>query len=347
MRGSGVSRSVAGVCVGLLGLGLAVPAPAQPPDLRLMEAIRDGDRHAVRALLEEPVDVNARQSDGATALHWAVYLNDLGTAELLIAAGAVPDASNELGVTPLYLACENGNAPVVRVLLAAGATPHAVLPSGETALMTAARAGSVGAGRALLAHGADPDAALERGTPARRVSADWTLRHDLIGATPFWLAARFREPEIMRILAEHGADPLAAKAGDTAVVAAIQGGTTRGRFGIQTPDPNEEARRTVDAVTRALDAGANVNARTGSGDTALHLAATRRLDDIIRLLAERGATLDVRNARGQTPLGLALSGPQGLAALYSPGDADAATAALLRDLGATDEGAPLPPTPPQ
>ena len=53
MRGSGVSRSVVGVCVGLLGLGLAVPAPAQPPDLRLMEAIRDGDRHAVRALLEK------------------------------------------------------------------------------------------------------------------------------------------------------------------------------------------------------------------------------------------------------------------------------------------------------
>ena len=90
-----------------------------------------------------------------------------------------------------------------------------------------------------------------------------------------------------------------------------------------------------------------MNARTGSGDTALHLAASRRLDDIIRLLAERGATLDVRNARGQTPLGLALSGPRGLAALYNPGDADAGTAALLRDLGATDEGAPLPPTPPQ
>ena len=42
--------------------------------------------------------------------------------------------------------------------------------------------------------------------PGPAARADWTLRHDLIGATPFWLAARFREPEIMRILAEHGAD---------------------------------------------------------------------------------------------------------------------------------------------
>ena len=68
MRGSGVTRSVVGVCVGLLGLGLAVPVPAQPPDLRLVEAIRDGDRYAVRALLQEPVGRErppAGRSDGA------------------------------------------------------------------------------------------------------------------------------------------------------------------------------------------------------------------------------------------------------------------------------------------
>ena len=91
--------------------------------------------------------------------------------------------------------------------------------------------------------------------------------------------------------------------------------TTRGRFGIQPPDPNEEGRRTIDAVMRTLDARADVNARTDIGDTALHIAAARRLDDIIGLLAERGATLGARNEWGQTPLGLALSGPQGLAAL--------------------------------
>ena len=103
-------------------------------------------------------------------------------------------------------------------------------------------------------------------------------------------------------------------------MAAIQGGTTRGRFGIQPPDPEEEGRRIVDALARALDAGADVNARTESGDTALHLAASRRLDDVIRLLAERGAALDARNARGQTPLGLAISGTS------------ADTVALLRGL---------------
>ena len=136
MRGGGIGLGLVGACLGWL---LSSSVLAQEPDLRLVRAVRDGDGGVVRARLREPRDVNAAQPDGATALHWAAYLDDLGTAELLLAAGAAPDVANELGVTPLYLACENGNAALVRALLAAGASPHAVLPSGETALMTAAR----------------------------------------------------------------------------------------------------------------------------------------------------------------------------------------------------------------
>ena len=60
---------------------------------------------------------------------------------------------------------------------------------------------------ALLAHGADPNIRLEKGTPTRRTSEDWTLRSSFVSATPFWLAARFREPAIMRALVAAGADP--------------------------------------------------------------------------------------------------------------------------------------------
>ena len=117
--------------VACLAAAAASPVLAEPPDLRLLNAVRDTDRPALRALLEEGVDVDAAQPDGATALHWAAYLDDLETARLLIAAGAVVDAANELGATPLYLACENGNPAMVRALLAAGASPDAALPSGR------------------------------------------------------------------------------------------------------------------------------------------------------------------------------------------------------------------------
>jgi len=46
-------------------------------DVRLIEAVKDQDREAVRALLKQKADVNAREGDGATALHWAVVRDDV------------------------------------------------------------------------------------------------------------------------------------------------------------------------------------------------------------------------------------------------------------------------------
>ena len=68
-------RLLLGAC---LAAAVSSTALAEPPDLRLLNAVRDTDRPAVRALLEEGVDVDAAQPDGATALHWAAYLDDEG-----------------------------------------------------------------------------------------------------------------------------------------------------------------------------------------------------------------------------------------------------------------------------
>ena len=62
--------------------------------------------------------------------------------------------------------------------------------------------------RALLAHGADPNAPVLAGTKVRRRSDDFYLHGAFVGVRPFWLAARFSQPNVMRLLAEHGADPL-------------------------------------------------------------------------------------------------------------------------------------------
>jgi ankyrin repeat protein len=112
----------------------------------------------VRKLLQDRPDVNALESDGTTALHWAAYMDDAGTAELLIKAGADPKVANRHGVTPLALAAINGNAAMIELLMKAGVDPNTALAEGETALMTAARTGKLDAVNALLANGANVNA---------------------------------------------------------------------------------------------------------------------------------------------------------------------------------------------
>jgi len=115
----------------LLGLWLAAmlcisSLGAAVNDAPLADAVERRDNQAVLSLLKTRADVNAAQSDGATALHWAAYLDDAETASLLIRAGARVDTPNNYGVTPLALASGNGNAAIIDQLLKAGADPNGV-----------------------------------------------------------------------------------------------------------------------------------------------------------------------------------------------------------------------------
>ncbi|MXY17906.1 MAG: hypothetical protein F4Y57_13170 [Acidobacteria bacterium] len=279
----------------------------------------------------DPSGVFEVQQGGYTPLLFAARQGDLASARLLVAAGAAVDEAAASGTTPLVVAAHSDHGDLAAYLLEAGADPDAD-GAGYSALHAAVLRGDRTLVAALLDHGADPDTVMTRGSPARRVSADWRLPHRMIGATPFWTAAWFREPDIMRLLAAHGADPRASVGGETAVIAAIRGRFSRGRFGVIRPPAEVEAGNAAEAAAVAIDAGADVNGRTGSGDTALHLAVAQRLDGVVAALAERGADLDARNGDGMTPLGLALANANGA---DETGDS---TVTLLRSLGATDPG---------
>ncbi len=153
------------------------------------DAAMKGDRTAVRLLLQQKADVNAPQVDGATALHWAVYRDDLETAGLLIRAGANARAANREGVTPLAMASLYGNAAMIGTLLKAGADAKERGPSGETMLMYAARNGNPDAIKVLLEAGAD-------------VNATENLR----GTTALMWAAEQRHPLAVKALLDGGAD---------------------------------------------------------------------------------------------------------------------------------------------
>ena len=192
------------------------------------EAVKHRDHAAVTKLLAQHADVNSPLADGTTALHWAVYWNDLETADRLIRAGANVNAANRYGATPLWMAATDGNAGIVETLLKAGANAITVGVGGEPVLMAATRVGSVAAVKALLAHGADVNAK--------------ESRH---GQTALMWAVGDRDPhpDAAQVLLEHGAD-INARSG---------GGFTPLVFAVRQGD--------LKSTQLLVKAGANVNDR--------------------------------------------------------------------------------------
>ena len=152
MRRLGILLSITCAVVLTAVVGAQSAAP-------VADAAMNGDRAAVKTLLQAGGDVNAAQGDGMTALHWAAMKNDAELAQMLVYAGANVKATTRLGAnTPLIIAARNGNAAVVQALLKAGADAKAGTSTGTTPLMLASASGSVDAVKALLAAGAEVDA---------------------------------------------------------------------------------------------------------------------------------------------------------------------------------------------
>ena len=164
---TGRSGSVLAVAVA----GLLVFASSAAAESRIADAVQRRDWSAVTKLLEQRIDVNAPQPDGATPLAWAAHWDALEIADRLLTAGANANLANELGVTPLMLASVNGSSAMIERLLKAGAQPNTARPSGETAMMLAARAGSAASVKLLAAHGADPNSKTKTGDTALMFAA--------------------------------------------------------------------------------------------------------------------------------------------------------------------------------
>lgn len=170
---------------------LICAAAAAASDARLADAAQRGDRAKVASLLKQNAPVNGAQGDGATALHWAVYNDDLPLAKTLLEAGAdIKGATRNGGITPLFMACMNGDPSMIELLLGAGADPNSSKANGTTALMMAAASGSTGAVKLLLDKGAAVDA-----------------KEAAHGQTALMFAANLNRAEVARALLARGANP--------------------------------------------------------------------------------------------------------------------------------------------
>jgi len=187
-------------------------------DHPLIHAAAEGDNRRLRALIARGGQVNGRDADGYTALHWAADEGLSESVTVLLTAGANPQARTDfMEATPLLVARPHPD--VIRALLEAGADPNATNIRGRTVLHHAM--------------GYDFDWAVESVRLLLHAGASVNVA-DKQGGTPLMWAASSHHVEIVRMLLAVGADVNARdRKGETALA---QMGPVRHRTGRWLPD---------------------------------------------------------------------------------------------------------------
>ena len=309
----------------------------------LMWAAAEGNTEVVAELIERGADMHAKTKGGFTPFLFAVREGRIGAAKAMLKAGASVNegwlggrTTGVNGISSLVLAVANAHYELASMLLDAGADPNASA-QGWTALHQITWVRRPGKGdndpapegsgemsslelvRKLAAKGADLNAKMTRpGNPGR-------TSMNMIGATPFLMAARAADAPLMKLLAELGADPKMPNADGTTplMVAAGVGTYSPGE------DPGDE-KEVLEAVKLALELGNDVNAVDKKGETAVHGAAYKQAPSAIKYLVDNGAKIEIwnqKNKTGWTPLRIADGVLLGTSIRSSP-----PTSAMLREI---------------
>jgi ankyrin repeat protein len=266
-----------------------------------------------------PADRGRREPapGGMTPLHYAARHDHVEVAKLLLQAGARIDAREANDITPLLMAISNNNMAAAHLLLDNGGDVNAMDWYGRTPLWEAVnvrnlyvhnatfkngidRAPVLELIRALLAAHADVNARTKETPPFRNHlleitgSLEWV---DFTGQTPFLTAALAGDVTVMKLLLENGADPKIDTFQGTSPLMAAAGVNW-----VVAQTWTEGPEQLLEAVKLCYELGMDVNQANSMGVTALHGAANRGSDDIIRFLAEKGANLEAQDNEHRSAL---------------------------------------------
>jgi uncharacterized protein len=298
-----------------------VTAEGRPKDMNrggltpLLYAAREGCIECAQVLLASGADINLPDPDKVTALTLAAMNLRWDMMKLLISKGANVNDWDFWGETPLYVAVDLNTLPI----------------GGRIELPSADQTTSIEIIELLLKADANPNIQLKLRPPYRNAVLDRNSDEALYtGATPLMRAAKAGDIAACQLLLKHGArvdlpniddvTPLMVASG-----AARSTGATRGK--------NVTQAEIVATAELLIQAGANVNAVSKKGETALHGAALRGWNDLVKLLASKGAKLDALTKQNLSPIDYAMGRyQQGF--LETRPDPLPQTAALLKELGA-------------
>lgn len=299
---------------------------------------------AVIRLVEQGAQIDAKDEEGYTPLHYCVIDGDYTNMLLLSNAKASFKAVADNGMSILHAAVLYNHKNMVDYMLKTRAVsplttmtksdPKTGATNGASPLYDAARKCDYEMVQVLLSYGADPKVANNNGlTPLHQACARGNLdmvkallREDADinaaaadGKTPLHYACMRNKASIAAYLIQKKANvncydnkgfrPIhyAAETGNTALVKALV--AAKALVDVQAADgttPMLSGAKFPTLIRYFSEKGLSMNASNGDGDTVLHMAVIKGDADTIRFILFKGAMEDVKNKKGITPLMVAI-----------------------------------------
>ena len=228
-------------------------------------AAQKGEMEKIKLLIQQGVDVNARDYEGNTPLYFAVDTGKIATMQLLIKSNANVHAINHKGMTPLHLAALRGNKDAVELLINRNANVHATNNMGNTPLHLAVLLGNKDAVELLINRNSNVHATTNEGN------------------TPLHLAVLRGNKDAVELLIKSSAD---VNATNNEGIAPLHLSATQ----YYLANTNQK----IELIKLLIEKNADVNAKTKTGITALHLTAMHKDIEATKLLIEKKADVNAK-----------------------------------------------------
>lgn len=286
-------------CVDFIRNGADLSARNQDNLDPLLYAAQQGCANIVEELARAGVDPMAKDPQGRMAAHLAAMANRVYTLLELHVRGFSFDVPDQRNYLPSHTAAEKGNADAIRMLAAlneniTSGVEHGVHSGPAIVAAMAKQWDVVSLLRALnVGYGLHQAVRLGDFEYVREIikAAPGSVNaKTLSGGTPLMAATMAKDLDMIKLLLEAGADPLAE---DNDYRTAISLGVSI---------------KFKEGIDLLLEHGADINmvTQTFSGDSMLHQAIPSAEAEMIDFLISRGAAIDAVNKSGMTPLHVAV-----------------------------------------